>query len=78
MGKKLDNLDFKVNFKFSEVNDRFDEAEKLAEKRFDRMMNQLDSIAGLVKKFDEEQTMQSGRIAIHSDEIKELQNVVFV
>ncbi len=77
LGKKLDNLDFKVNFKFSEINDKLNEAEKLAEKRYNKMMNQLDSIAGLVKKFDEEQTMQSGIIAIHSDEIKELQNVVF-
>ena len=41
------------------------------------MMEQLDSTAGLVKKFDEEETMQSGRIAIHSEEIKELQNFVY-
>lgn len=61
----------------SRINKRFDKVEELAEKRFNKMMDQLDSIAGLVKKFDEEQTMQSGRIAIHSDEIKELQNFVY-
>ncbi|MEK7472996.1 MAG: hypothetical protein AAB625_03075 [Patescibacteria group bacterium] len=57
---------------------KFDQAEVLAEKRFDKMMTQLDSIAGLVKKFDEEETMQSGRIKIHSDQIEELQNAVFL
>lgn len=59
------------------VDDRFDKAEDLAEKRFNKLMEQMDSLAGQFKKFDEEQTLQSGRIAIHSDEIKELQNVVF-
>lgn len=56
---------------------RFDTAEELAEKRFNKMMTQLDSLAGQFKKFDEEQTMQSGRIKIHSDQIEELQNAVF-
>ena len=67
----------------SRINKRFDKVEELAEKRFNKMMEQLDSIAGLVKKFAvvdtifEEETMQSGRIAIHSEEIKELQNFVY-
>ncbi len=59
------------------IEKRFDKVEELAEKRFNKMMEQLDSTAGLVKKFDEEETMQSGRIAIHSEEIKELQNFVY-
>ncbi|MEK7168695.1 MAG: hypothetical protein AAB778_01670 [Patescibacteria group bacterium] len=62
----------------SRINKKFDKVEELAEKRFDKMMNQLDSIAGLVKKFNEEETMQSGMIAIHSDQIRKLQNAVFV
>lgn len=62
----------------SRINKKFDKVEELAEKRFDKMMNQLDSIAGLVKKFNEEETMQSGRIAIHSDQIRKLQNAIFV
>lgn len=61
----------------SRINRMFDKAEELSEKRYNKMMEQLDSIAGLVKKFDEEETMQSGRIAIHSEEIKELQYAVF-
>lgn len=60
------------------IDNRFDEAEELAEKRFNKIITQLDSIAGLVKKFDEEETMQSGRIATHSDQIEELQNAVFI
>lgn len=56
---------------------RFDNAEDLAEKRFNKLMEQMDSLAGQFKKFDEEQTIQSGRIKIHSDQIEELQNAVF-
>ncbi len=61
----------------SRINKRFDKAETLAEKRFSKLMDQMDSLAGQFKKFDEEQTMQSARIKTHTDQIEELQNAVF-
>jgi len=74
--KEIEKLRIRMDSKFSDVQDTLGEM-KLNDKKIDRVLEQLDSIAGQFKKFDEEQIMQSGRIATHSDEIKELQNIVF-
>lgn len=73
---EIEKLRIRMDSKFYDINEKLNEL-KENDKKIDKVLEQLDSIAGQFKKFDEEQTMQSGRIAIHSDEIKELQNVVF-
>jgi len=77
---EVEKLRIRMDYKFSKVDDklsslggRFDKTDN----KLDIVLTQLDSIAGQFKKFDEEQTMQSGQIATHSDEIKELQSAVF-
>lgn len=77
---EVEKLRIRMDYRFSQVDERMDDLEgrfNKTDNKLDIVLTQLDSLAGQFRKFDEEQTMQSGRIAIHSDEIKELQNVVF-
>ncbi|AKM83417.1 hypothetical protein A2422_00925 [Candidatus Woesebacteria bacterium RIFOXYC1_FULL_31_51] len=77
---ETEKLRLRMDYKFSTVDEKFEEViEKIegTDKKIDRVLTQLDSMAGQFKKFDEELMMQSGRITIHSDQIKELQGVVF-
>lgn len=77
---EVERLRIRMDYKFSLVDEQFVEIREGLKKnnsKLDLVLNQLGSIVGQFKKFDDEQTMQSGRIAIHSDEIKEIQGVVF-
>lgn len=77
---EVEKLRIRMDYRFSQVDEKISDLDERFDKtdqKLDTVLNQLDSIVGQFRKFDEEQTMQSGRIAIHSDEIKELQNVVF-
>lgn len=56
---------------------RFDKAEQLAEKRFSRLMEQMDSLAGQFKKFEVERELMSDKIREHSDQIEDLQKIVY-
>ena len=47
------------------------------DKKIDKVLEQLDSIAGQFKKFDEERELMSDKIREHTDQIESLQNVVF-
>lgn len=67
--KTMDNLR-------DEINERFESVDKKLSK-LDIILEQLDSIAGDFKKFDEEQTTLSYRQSIHSDKIEKLEVAVF-
>lgn len=56
---------------------KFEQVEKKAEKRFDKMMTQLIDIAGQFKKFGEEQTILSAHSKDHTDRIEKLEKAVF-
>lgn len=77
---EIEKLRIRMDSKFADVNEKLQDHDLkfvTIDNKLDRVLTQLDSLAGQFKTFGDEQTMQSGRIAIHSDEIKELQNVVF-
>ncbi len=61
----------------SRVEKRFEQAETLAEKRFSKLMEQMDSLAGQFKKFDEERELMSDKIKGHTDQIEEIEKVVY-
>lgn len=65
---KADLEEFKDEFKIF--------AEK-SEGRFNKLYELVDGLAGDFKKFDEEQTVISGRQSIHSDKIERLEEKVF-
>lgn len=73
---EVEKLRIRMDYRFSQVDETLEEL-KENDKKLDRVLDQLDSIVGQFKKFDEESTLQSGRIATHSDQIDELQKVVF-
>ncbi len=73
---EVEKLRIRMDYRFSQVDETLQEL-KENDKKIDRVLDQLDSIVGQFKKFDEEQIMQSGRIATHSDDIKQLQSAVF-
>jgi len=73
---EVEKLRIRMDYRFSQVDETLQEL-KENDKKIDRVLDQLDSIVGQFKKFDEEQIMQSGRIATHSDDIKQLQGAVF-
>jgi len=78
---EIEKLRIRMDSKFADVEETLDELkenDKKVDKKLDIVLDQLDSIVGQFKKFDEEQTMQSGRIATHSDQIEKLQNAVFM
>lgn len=66
-----------VNDSEKRLDKRIDKVEVNLGKKIDRVLTHLDGIAGQFKKFDEEQTMLSSRVAIHSKQIKKLQGAVF-
>ena len=73
---EVEKLRIRMDYRFSQVDETLQEL-KENDKKIDRVLDQLDSIVGQFKKFDEEQIMQSGRIATHSYDIKQLQRAVF-
>ena len=73
---EVEKLRIRMDYRFSQVDETLQEL-KENDKKIDRVLDQLDSIVGQFKKFDEEQIMQSGRITTHSDDIKQLQGAVF-
>ena len=66
-----------VNGSEERINKRFDEAEVKSEERYDKMMEHLVDIAGKFKKFDEAQTILSGRVYQHEDKIEKLEELSF-
>jgi hypothetical protein len=59
------------------ISKRFDEVEVKSEERYDKMMEHLVDIAGKFKKFDEAQTILSGRVYNHEDRIEKLEGLSF-
>lgn len=59
------------------IEKHFDKAEILAEKRFNKMMDQMDSLAGQFKKFDEERELMSDKLREHTDQIEDIQKIVY-
>ncbi|MDO8340722.1 MAG: hypothetical protein Q7T59_01995 [Candidatus Woesebacteria bacterium] len=77
---ETEKLRLRMDYRFSQIDERLENVEgrfNKTDNKLDNVLTQLDSLAGQFKKFGEEQTMQAGRIRIHSDQIKELQGVVF-
>ncbi|MBL7036317.1 hypothetical protein ISR94_00525 [Candidatus Microgenomates bacterium] len=56
---------------------QIEEIDKKNEKRFDKVMNHLDKMAGGFKKFDEEQIMLSGQMSDRTDRIEKLETFAF-
>jgi chromosome segregation ATPase len=77
LDSKVDKLDSKINLLEIQTEDKFDEAEKKAEQRYNKVMDQLVDIAGQFQKFDEERTVLAYRQRNHSDRIEKLEKTVF-
>lgn len=73
---EVDKLRVEMNSKFYDINEKLDEL-KENDKKIDKVLEQLDSIAGQFKKFDEERMLISDKISTHTDQIEELQKAVF-
>lgn len=56
---------------------KIEEIDQKNEKRFDKVMNHLDKMAGGFKKFDEEQMMLSGQMSDRTDRIEKLETFAF-
>ena len=54
-----------------------DNGSKENDKKIDRVLDQLDSIVGQFKKFDEEQTVLSGQMSDRTDRIEKLEVATF-
>ena len=80
MSKVSDRIDTKFRFFKSELEEfklDFKSFVVKIEKRFDKLYELIDGLAFDFKKFDEEQTVISGRQSDHSDRIDKLEAVVF-
>ena len=85
--KKFDNIDKKFNYidkkfdifdkRFDFIDNKFEEMETIAEKRYNKVMEQLVDIAGQFQKFDEERLVLAHRQSDHSDRIERLEKAVF-
>lgn len=73
---EVEKLRIRMDSKFADVQETLEEL-KENDKKIDRVLEQLDSIAGQFKKFDEERVLMSDKISTHTDQIEALQNVVF-
>lgn len=82
--KKLSDIErliIEMNSKFYDVTEKLEEHNIKFENidtKLDKVLTQLDSIAGQFKKFDEERELMSDKIRDHTDQIEELQKVVFM
>ncbi len=77
---KIDKLDIKVSgiqVDLKDLNKEVEQAEKKAEKRFNKVMIALVDIAGQFKKFDEERMILSAHSKDHTDRIGKLEGAVF-
>lgn len=78
---EVDKLRVRMDSKFADVNEKLGEHDiKFVniDGKLDRVLTQLDSIAGQFKKFDEERELMSDKIREHTDQIEDLQSLVFV
>jgi len=77
---EVEKLRIRMDSKFADVDEKLGELKENiigTDNKLDRVLIQLDSIAGQFKKFDEEREMMSDKITEHPDQIEELQGVVF-
>ncbi len=77
---EVEKLRIRMDSKFADVYEKLEDHDLKFEKidtKLDKVLTQLDSIAGQFKKFDEERELMSDKIREHTDQIEELQNVVF-
>ncbi len=77
---EIEKLRISMDSKFADVDEKFEEVDKNFKKidnKLDTVLNQLDSIVGQFKKFDEERVLISDKVKEHTDDIEELQSVVF-
>lgn len=78
---EVEKLRVRMDSKFADVDEQLIELKEGimgTDNKLDRVLTQLDSIAGQFKKFDEERELMSDKIKEHTDQIESLQNVVFV
>lgn len=73
---EVEKLRIRMDSKFADVQETLEEL-KENDKKIDKVLEQLDSIAGQFKKFDEERELMSDKISEHTDQIESLQNIVF-
>lgn len=58
------------------LGDRIDKLEEKLDKRFDVVMEHIDGLAKGFKKFDEEHTIHTAKLADHGDRIEVLEKTV--
>lgn len=77
---EVEKLRIRMDSKFSDVQETLDKHKDQFVKvndKLDLVLNQLDSIAGQFKKFDEERELMSDKIREHSDQIEDIQKIVY-
>ena len=62
-----------IDDKFDAIDDKFDELEEKGGRRHNSVMDTLDKILKMFKKFDEEQVVLSHRVSNHEDRISKLE-----
>ncbi len=78
---EVEKLRIRMDSKFADVDETLSELkEGIAgnDSKLDRVLTHLDSLAGQFKKFDEEREMMSDKIREHTDQIEDLQKIVYV
>lgn len=78
---EIEKLRIRMDSKFADVNEKLGEHDLKfvnIDDKLDKVLTQLDSIAGQFKKFDEERELMSDKIREHTDQIEDLQSLVFV
>lgn len=78
---EVEKLRIRMDYRFSQVDDQLGDMKNNLCKnnqKIDKVLTQLGSIAGQFKKFDEERDLLSDKAKEHTDQIEELQSVVFV
>lgn len=77
---EVEKLRIRIDSKFADVGEKLQDHDLKFEKidnKLDRVLTQLDSIAGQFKKFDEERELMSDRLREHTDQIEDLQKIVY-
>lgn len=77
---EVEKLRIRMDSKFIDLKEELQNQStkfKKIDNKLDLVLNQLDSISGQFKRFDEERELMSDKIRKHTDLIEECQNVVF-
>lgn len=77
---EVEKLRIRMDSKFADVDETLSELKEGItgnDSKLDRVLTHLDSLAGQFKKFDEEREMMSDKIKEHTDQIEDLQKIVY-